>query len=117
MRSHPRLSELHSSAPEAFGADDDIDDDNIDDDDVDVAKVSDNVHKAAREEACAAVALECALEPTVLALPVDKHDVAFFELQLGLTLGWVGHHHPVPEGERASRVILNTLCVRASVLA
>lgn len=63
-----------------------------------VADASDDVHEAAGEEAGAAVPLERALEPAVLALPVDEHNVSLLQLQLRLTLGRVGHHHPVPDG-------------------
>lgn len=57
---------------------------------------SDHVDEAAREKPRPAVPLECAFEPAVLPLLVHKHYVALFQLQLGLALRGVRHHHTVP---------------------
>lgn len=60
------------------------------------------VYKAAREQSGPAVPLQCAFEPAVLPLPVNKHNVALLEFQLSLALGRIGYHHPVP-GEDSQR--------------
>lgn len=49
--------------------------------------VLDAVYKAAREQSGPAVPLQCAFEPAVLPLPVNKHNVALLKFQLGLALG------------------------------
>lgn len=64
---------------------------------------SDAVHEAAREQAGPAVALQRAFEPAVLPLPVHEHDVALLELQLGVALRRVRHHHPVPAEDSQRR--------------
>lgn len=60
---------------------------------------SDAVDEAAGKESRTAVPLERTFEPAVLALLVDKHDVAFLQLQLSLALWRVRHHHTVPAQE------------------
>lgn len=64
---------------------------------------SDAVYEAAREQSGPAVPLEGSFEPAVLPLPVDKHYVSLFELQLCITLRGVGHHHSVPGGRGGIR--------------
>ena len=48
--------------------------------------VLDAVYKAAREQPGPAVPLQCAFEPAVLPLSVNKHNVALLKFQLGLAL-------------------------------
>lgn len=67
---------------------------------------SDAVDKAAGKEASPAVPLERAFEPAVLALLVHEHDVALLQLQLGLALWRVRHHHAVPGQEQPTALIL-----------
>lgn len=56
----------------------------------------DAVYKAAGEQSGPAVPLQRAFEPAVLPLPVNKHNVALLKFQLGLALGGIRYHHPVP---------------------
>lgn len=49
--------------------------------------VLDDVYKAAREQSGPAVPLQCAFEPAVFPLPVNKHNVALLKFQLSLALG------------------------------
>lgn len=58
--------------------------------------VLDAVYKAAREQSGPSVPLQSAFEPAVFPLPVNKHNVALLQFQLGLALGGIRHHHPVP---------------------
>lgn len=47
----------------------------------------DAVYKAAREQSGPAVPLQCAFEPAVFPLPMNKHNVALLKFQLSLALG------------------------------
>lgn len=47
----------------------------------------DAVYKAAREQSGLAVPLQCAFEPAVFPLPVNKYNVALLKFQLSLALG------------------------------
>lgn len=55
-----------------------------------------DVYEAAGEQSGPAVPLQRAFEPAVLPLPVNKHNVALLEFQLGFALGRIRYHHPVP---------------------
>lgn len=57
---------------------------------------SETLDEAAGEQAGAAGALEGAFVPAVLSLLVHEDDVAFLQLDLGLALWRVRHHHAVP---------------------
>lgn len=49
--------------------------------------VLDAVYKAAREQSGPAIPLQCAFEPAILPLPVNKHNVTLLKFQLSLALG------------------------------
>lgn len=68
--------------------------------------ILDAVYKAAGEQSGPAVPLQCAFEPAVFPLPVNEHNVALLKFQLGLALGRIWHHHPVPLTYDGPRVML-----------
>lgn len=55
----------------------------------------DTFYKAAWEQASFSIPLQCAFEPAIFTLFVNKNNISFFKLQLCFTLRRVRHHNPV----------------------